>query len=140
MIAEFLREESLKAGIDFSFETVMSHKNKIEFIRRANRNGYHSYLYFVSTDDFRINIERVKTRVIEGGHSVPDNKIRDRYFRTLALLYNALKVCYKSYIFDNSNKFRELARVDRDKKLYLTEKINDLPDWFNNYVIDKAMR
>ena len=37
IIAEFLREENLKAGNDFSFETVMSHKNKIAFIKRAKQ-------------------------------------------------------------------------------------------------------
>ena len=110
-----MREENLKAGNDFSFETVMSHKDKIEFIRKANKSGYHSYLYFICTDDVRVNLERVRSRVKEGGHSVPTDKIKSRYFRSLELLYDALTVCYKSYLFDNSDQAALIIRIDRDK-------------------------
>ena len=137
IIAEFLREENLSAGNDFSFETVMSHENKLEFIRKANRNGFHVYLYFICTDDVRVNIERVKTRVKEGGHSVPEEKIRTRYLRTLNLLYDTLKICYKSYLFDNSDQFRQVAMVDRDKTLYFNVQPNVLPTWFVFTVIAK---
>ena len=137
ILAEFLREENMKAGNDFSFETVMSHKNKIEFIQKAIKNGYHVYLYFICTDDVRVNIERVKMRVKEKGHSVPEEKIKNRYFRTLELLYDALKVCYKSYLFDNSDKTIEVARVNRDGNMIMSVKPELLPNWFIKYVIDK---
>jgi predicted ABC-type ATPase len=145
IIAEFLRECNLTAGNDFSFETVLSHKNKIEFIKRANEKGYHVYLYFICTDDVRVNIERVKARVELGGHTVPEVKIKERYIRTLDLLYDVLKVCYKSYLFDNSDEFMEIARIDRDKTIQsvvkLPEKavypISVLPNWFINSVIKK---
>src|ERR1019366_454286 len=92
-------------------------KNKIEFIKSANEKGYHVYLYFICTEDVRVNIERVKTRVEQGGHTVPEVKIKERYIRTLDLLYDVLKVCYKSYLFDNSDEFMEIARIDRDKTI-----------------------
>ncbi len=37
IIAEFLRERNLAVGNDFSFETVMSHKDKLSFIKKANK-------------------------------------------------------------------------------------------------------
>jgi predicted ABC-type ATPase len=137
IISEFLREENLKAGNDFSFETVMSHKDKIEFIRKANKSGYHSYLYFICTDDVRVNLERVRSRVKEGGHSVPTDKIKSRYFRSLELLYDALAVCYKSYLFDNSDQAALIIRIDRDKTLDLLQR-TDIPGWILKYVIAKA--
>jgi predicted ABC-type ATPase len=139
IIAEFLREKELEAGNNFSFETVMSHENKIQFIRRANRLGYHVYLYFICTDDVRVNIERVKTRVREGGHFVPEEKIRTRYLRTLDLLYPALKASYKSYLFDNSDEMIEIARINRDKRLHWNlEAIHETPNWFGRYVLRKT--
>ena len=137
IIAEFLREENLKTGNDFSFETVMSHPDKIKFMRKANKQGYHCYLYFICTDDVRVNIDRIKTRVIEGGHHVPDNKVKTRYERTLNLLYEALRCCYKSYLFDNSDKTIEIARIDRDKAVYFSVEQGKLPNWFIKHVLSK---
>lgn len=137
IIADFLRSENLKAGNDFSFETVMSHADKIAFIKKAIKAGYHVYLYFICTDDVRVNIDRVKARVKENGHDVPQDKIRTRYIRTLDLLYDALKVCYKSYLFDNSNNMLEIARVNRDRTIHLQTNLNELPGWFIRAVLNK---
>lgn len=138
IISDFLRKEILKAGQDFSFETVMSHPDKLEFIRKANEFGYHVYLYFISTDDVRVNIERVKTRVKDGGHNVPETKIRTRYIRSHELLFNALKMCYKSYLFDNSDNMVEIARIDRDGMLYFSVTKDKIPNWLITYVILKS--
>lgn len=138
IISEFIREENLKSGNDFSFEIVMSHPTKLEFLRRAASKGYHIYLYFISTDDVRVNIQRVKTRVKNGGHDVPEDKIRERYTRSLDLLYDALKVCYKSYLFDNSDNTTEIARINRDKKMYILVPGNEIPNWMIKYVLLKS--
>ena len=50
----------------------MSHISKVEFLREAKRQGYKTYLYYVSTVDPQINIARVKYRVSVGGHPVPE--------------------------------------------------------------------
>ena len=138
IISDFIREENLKSGNDFSFETVMSHPDKLEFLKRAVMSGYHVYLYFISTDDVRVNIARVKTRVKNGGHDVPEDKIRNRYIRSLELLYDAMKICYKSYLFDNSNNTVELARIDRDKMMYISVAKDKIPNWMIKYVISKS--
>jgi len=86
IISEFLREFNLMSGNDFSFETVMSHKDKIAFIIRATDQGYKVYLYYVCLDNYKVNIDRVATRVAEGGHHVSADKIKARYARSLGLL------------------------------------------------------
>ena len=70
-IADFHRNRCLMNGISLSFETVMSHPSKIEFMIRANDAGYDVTLYFICTSDPEINIRRVENRVSLGGHSVP---------------------------------------------------------------------
>jgi len=138
IISDFIREEILKSGKSFSFETVMSHPDKLEFIKKADSLGYHVYLYYICTDDVIVNIQRVKTRVKEGGHDVPESKIRERYLRSLELLYDSMKICYKSYLFDNSNNAIEVARIDRDKKMYISVPREKIPNWFIKYVLIKA--
>ena len=103
-IAESLRNEFLLRRVDFSFETVMSHPGKIEFIRRARQEGYHVTLFFVATGDPHLNVERVHTRVAMGGHDVPEDRIVARYWRSIALLPEALAAANNTVVFDNSLK------------------------------------
>src|SRR5205809_1475657 len=41
-------------------------------------------------------------RVAQGGHWVPDDKVRDRWLRTMTLLQQAVRSSDRAYIFDNS--------------------------------------
>lgn len=101
-LAEQLREQCLVWRVDFSFETVMSHPSKIEFMRRAKAEGYQVTLFFVATCDPQLNIERVRARVALGGHDVPVDKIISRHARSISLLPEAMKVCDRTVVFDNS--------------------------------------
>lgn len=111
-LAEAIRQELLHEGKTFTFETVMSHESKIAFMRAARERGYRIYLYFVATDDPTINIDRVHRRVLQGGHPVPDDKVIDRYHKSIALMTEACEVAHRAYIFDNSgSKHKLLAEV-----------------------------
>ena len=48
-IANFFRQILLCTESTFSFETVMSHPSKVEFLKKAKLQGFKTYLYFVST-------------------------------------------------------------------------------------------
>jgi predicted ABC-type ATPase len=98
-IVDFLREELMRRGDSFSFETVMSHRSKIEFFKRARAGDYKTYLYFVCTNSAELNIARVRSRVGMGGHSVQEDKIRERYVRCLELAREAVAHSYRAYFF-----------------------------------------
>ena len=111
-LAEAIRQELLHEGKTFTFETVMSHDSKIAFMRAARERGYRIYLYFVATDDPTINIDRVRRRVLQGGHPVPDDKVIDRYHKSIDLMTAACEVAHRAYIFDNSGaRHKLLAEV-----------------------------
>ncbi|GAA6121579.1 zeta toxin family protein [Acidovorax sp. FG27] len=111
-LAEAVRHELLGAGQTFTFETVMSHPSKIEFMRKARAQGYRVYFYFVATDDPDINIDRVRRRVLQGGHPVDNCKVIERYHKSIALMAQACEVAHRAYIFDNSgSRHKLLAEV-----------------------------
>ena len=91
-VAEFIRFSLIAARKSMTFETVMSRLSKLEFLRQAKAQGYHTCLYHVATEDWTINIKRVKARVQKGGHGVSRAKIIDWYFRSLVLLFDAVKL------------------------------------------------
>jgi predicted ABC-type ATPase len=101
-IADFRRDICLQRLESFSFETVMSHPSKVEVMIRAHDAGYEVALYFIATSDPEINVRRVEDRVSMGGHDVPHERIRARYWRALALLSHAALVAGRTVVFDNS--------------------------------------
>ena len=133
---DFIRQKLLELRVSFTFETVMSSSDKIDFLKLAQKLGYRTYLYYVATEDPVINISRVKNRVLMGGHTVPRDKIRSRYYRSLSLLLEALKYSNRAYIFDNSSyKHIWLCELTEDKKLLL--KVDDIPNWFVKNLLEK---
>jgi len=133
---DFIRQKLLELRISFTFETVMSSHDKIDFLKLAQKLGYRTYLYYVATEDPVINISRVKNRVLMGGHPVPKDKIISRYYRSLSLLPEALMYSNRAYVFDNSShKHIWLCELTEDKKLLL--KVNNIPDWFVQNLLEK---
>ncbi len=100
--AEALRRALLKKGADFSFETVLSTERNLLLLREAKEQGYEVQCVYVLTCDENINVARVRARVAAGGHDVPEEKIRARYHKALALLPKLIQVCDKMLVYDNS--------------------------------------
>lgn len=139
-IIDFIRMEFLKLKISFTFETVMSHASKVEFLGEAKRQGFKTYLYYVATVDPKINIARVKYRVYAGGHDVPSHKIYERYYRSLDLLMSAIEVSDRVYIFDNSSdgeKASFIAEIENAEVLKLNPAVHYFPKWFVDKVLNE---
>jgi len=138
VLAEFLRQQLIDRRETFTFETVMSHVSKVELLRDARAKGYRTYLYYVATYDPTLNVSRVRYRAQTGGHDVPEDKIVDRYYRSLDLLSEAIRNTDRAFIFDNSahgGNDTWLAEITSGKTLTL--KVDTVPDWFTTYVLDK---
>lgn len=137
-LAEFIRQQLLHKGISFTYETVMSHKGKIDFLHEAMQNGFKVYLYYIATEDPEINTSRVKVRVAQSGHSVAPEIIKNRYYKSLDNLKNAVKQTSRAFIFDNSKKQAELiAEITNGTDVMLNNAV-DLPNWVNMYLLNKA--
>lgn len=76
LLARYLRECMLRDSRRFTFETVFSHESNLDIMQRASDAGYKVYLYFVSTESPEINKFRVKFRVSQKGHDVPEEKLK----------------------------------------------------------------
>lgn len=134
-IAEFIRQQLLANDISFTYETVMSHESKLDFLQQAKEKGYRVYVYFVATEDPEINVSRVNVRVAQDGHYVDPDVVRSRYFKSLKQLKSAIKLSNRAYVWDNSGKASILiAEITNgvDVKIFDTAKV---PNWFVKYLI-----
>lgn len=135
-IAENKRKELLQAGISHSFESVMSHHSKIEYMVAAKEKDFYVILFFVGIDDPSINVKRVSNRVKKGGHDVPREKIRARYERTMNMLYEAAITADEALIFDNSDDDIGIQKAAVVKKGQLKSFDPRFP-WVRKYLVTK---
>lgn len=99
---EELREECLRERKSLIFETVLSRRDKVDYIRRAKEAGFFVRLFFVCTESPTINAMRIAKRVMQGGHDVPIKKIISRYKLSVANCIDAAKIVDRCYLYDNS--------------------------------------
>ena len=133
LLVDFIRHILLSNMKKITFETVMSHKSKVELLKETEKLGYKNYLYYISTDDVDLNISRVKERVKEGGHDVPKDKISKRYFNSLKLLHEAVKYTYRTYVFDNSEDEAILILEIFNNEIIIHS--NYIPDWVDRWLL-----
>jgi predicted ABC-type ATPase len=122
----------------FSFESVFSHVSKIQELEEAKKNNFKIYLYFITTSNPFINLQRVKNRVGSGGHDVPDEKIIGRYPRTMRNLYAAFMLADRAYLFDNSThkmngSFNFFAEKN-GKRIDFSDRFS-VPQWYVDHVL-----
>ena len=72
---------------------------------------------------------------------MPEDKIAERYDRSLALLMDAVRHTNRAYVFDNSGdnvdgKHTWLAEITEGRELEL--KPDKIPSWFNRAVLAKG--
>jgi predicted ABC-type ATPase len=129
------RQELLEARQGIAFETVFSSVGKVEFIERAKASGYFIRIFFISTRDPRINAGRVAGRVMEGGHTVPLEKIVSRYGRSMANLPAAIRLADRVYVYDNSEDGVDARLCLRTHDGMIRKIYSELPVW-----VDVAVR
>jgi predicted ABC-type ATPase len=128
IVSDYLRRYWLQTRTSFTFETVMSNRDKLDLLVEARRAGYRTYLYYICTDAPVINQRRVVSRVQDGGHDVPADKIISRYERSLGLLPEAIRLSDRAYLFDNSGQSHRLfAEFELGRPVNVGA---DTPEWF----------
>ena len=127
-IAEKQRLDHLTMKLDFSFETVMSTDRNLLLLQKARSEGYFICCYYILTVDPILNVQRVKARVLSGGHDVPENKIIERYHRALNLVKDVVEVSDICHIYDNSNAKPFRIFKKRKSELYFDSNL----DWYQD--------
>ena len=67
----------------FVLETVLSSDKYCPLVPAARRAGLIFRLVYITTADPEVNVDRVRVRVLRGGHDVPVDKIHERWHRSM---------------------------------------------------------
>ncbi|MGO5158156.1 zeta toxin family protein [Lactobacillus amylovorus] len=127
-------QKVLKTGQDINLETTLAghEKNILKLLDRVKKNNYQIVLLYVGVSSPDIAVERVKERVAKGGHGVPEELIRKRYYESLNNLNRLISKFDIVKIYDNSKNFRILyQRIETEVKLCR----KDIPQWVQSIII-----
>lgn len=100
--------DSLKKGFSFCYETVFSHPSKLQFIRDAQKVGYQVNLIYIHLEDPQLNVARIHTRVQNGGHDVPEEKVKERIKKLIENVKEAILIADNTQIYNNTGEKHEL--------------------------------
>ena len=128
-VTQEIRERLLLEGRSFCFETVFSHRSKIDFVAQAKAFGYQVVLVFVHLQTVGLNKARVAQRVASGGHNVPDEKVETRLPRLLTNIKTVLPLCDYVRLLDNSyidSPFQSVVTIAGGK---IQRHVSVLPLW-----------
>jgi predicted ABC-type ATPase len=102
LMLEQIHEYS-RRGVSFAFETTLSGRGYGQWIPRWRQLGYEVKLFFLQLPNPEVAIARVRQRVREGGHAVPEEVVRRRFHSGLKNFNDLYKPLVNAwFLFDNS--------------------------------------
>jgi predicted ABC-type ATPase len=97
-------DDLMSRGETFALETTLATKMYQQKIRTAQQQGYTVILLYFWLNNPELAQERVKTRVLEGGHSIAPEVIDRRYWLGINCLFgNYLPLVDEASVYDNSS-------------------------------------
>lgn len=130
--------ELLEINQNFAFETTLATKSYKSKVIEAQAKGYNVTLLFFWLQNVDLAIERVKTRVQEGGHNIESEVVKRRYVNGIRNLFNLyLPIVNEAMIFDNSGGKSELIAekvLESDIDIINNIKFDKLKKYYNESI------
>ena len=116
--------ELIHQNVGFTWETTMSGRTAVIWLREARELGYILKCYFLWVREPEVTIDRIRRRVTEGGHNIPEDVSRRRFFKTIQnffALYRPLMHTWK--LIENNLQQPRLLAVEKLGKLAVRDKV-----------------
>ena len=106
----------IKRHKDFGIETTLATRTLLNIVRQVQSEGYTVTILYFWLNSPDLAVERVKARVIAGGHNIPEETIRRRYrVGVKYFFHDYLPLCNRWILADNSQvPFRVVAEGTKD--------------------------
>ena len=120
--AEYIRHQE-----SFAIETTLAGSWTSAAIKTALERSFFTRLFYVCVDNPERSIQRVRERVSQGGHDVPDCDVRRRYLRSLGNAGPVLRLVHQGLVFDNSDVEPRPVFEMREGEVY--NLADEIPPW-----------
>jgi len=97
-----LLERAIDERLDYAFETTLGANTIPRLVAQAAARGIEINVWYVGLSSAELHVERVRSRVRQGGHDIPVEDIYRRYQHSRLNLIELLPVITALRLFDNS--------------------------------------
>jgi predicted ABC-type ATPase len=112
----------IKRKVDFAFESTLAGKTYVNLIKEAKLEGYFIHIVFLWIPSENLAKERIKQRVKQGGHHVPDIDVKRRLGRSLRNFFDLYSPLADAWdIFNNSEERPELVVKFNEKGMQVLD-------------------
>lgn len=113
-------KELTKARQDFGFETTLAGRGYIPKLNEMKNHGYRIVLFFLWLPSADLAVARVKNRVRQGGHNVPEPVIRRRFESGIRNLFHLYRTRLDAWwLYDASRLPPKVVAEEEDGELRL---------------------
>jgi predicted ABC-type ATPase len=107
-------ERYASRGESFGFETTLSGRSYSSLIRRLKGRGYNVHVFYLWVPTTSLTLERIRGRVLAGGHDVPEALVRRRFDRSIRNFFMRYRSLGESWmLFDNSGEEPEVIAFQK---------------------------
>ncbi|MNN00834.1 Zeta toxin [compost metagenome] len=110
----------------FAVETTLSGTFFLRHMQLAKEKGYQIIMYYIGLQDVQMHIDRVASRVEQGGHWIAEEDIRWRYGQSLQNLKPAVSIADQLIIIDNTFEPTIIAEIQDNQLIY---RMDQIPEW-----------
>jgi predicted ABC-type ATPase len=111
-------KELIAQKVSFTWETTMSGRTAVGWLRGAREAGYTLKAYFLWVRHPETTITRIRQRVTEGGHNIAEEVSRRRFFKTIQNFFTIYRPVMHSWkLFQNESSGRRLLAVEKCGRL-----------------------
>ena len=139
-----LLERAIDERLDYAFETTLGGRTIPVLLENAIQAGIEVRIWYVGLTNAELHIARVHARVKRGGHDIPEDRIRQRYARSLLNLIQLMPTVTELRVYDNSIEAdphtgampepRLIVHLNRGKLLNVCE-LASTPEWAKPIVL-----
>ncbi len=109
-------------GVDFGFETTLSGKTYVKLLQGMKKGGYLVHIFFLWITHVELALERIKLRVRNGGHAIPEAIVRSRFGRSLPNFLRVYRPLADSWtFFDNSVDVPKMIAFEESGKIEMLD-------------------
>ena len=139
-----LLERAINEHLDYAFETTLGGRTIPALLEKAAKAGIEVRIWYVGLTNAELHTARVHARVKRGGHDIPEERIRQRYARSILNLIQLMPRLTELRVYDNSGEADPhtgatpepglIVHLNRGKLLNVCE-LTSTPEWAKPIVL-----
>lgn len=120
-------DDALDNKLNICLESTLAGRGTMARIKAAKGAGYYTIGFYIGLNSVELNLERIAMRVARGGHDIPEDTVRRRFYESADNLVKIKDNFDMLHVIDNSEAFFSLQYSITDNQI--TSHVRILNNW-----------